>query len=325
MPRTSAVVQGQRDAEPILMHTNHVNMVKYTSRQDQGFITISEHLQIMADAAVEKIRQQWAAERRANDARSNASDVVFTVDFSLTEVMGVDHFVAREEELARLHEVLGGNSPNRRTAVLQGLGGMGKTQSAIAYATRHRDDFSAIFWLNAIDEASLKQGFLRVAERILRQYPSADDLKSAVERNDLNEGLQTVKKWLDNTKNDRWLLIYDNYDNPLLGNEGATREESAATTPGDGADNASQAYDIRRFLPDAFHGAILITTRSFQVQLGHRISLKKLDNPQDGLEILSSMSNRQGLDKGNMPFLILLYPSAKRVLQMPLPWSFCRN
>lgn len=69
MPRASAVVPGQADAEPIAIHADHINMVKYTSRHDSGYNTISEHLQIMADAAAEEIRQRWEAERRANEGR----------------------------------------------------------------------------------------------------------------------------------------------------------------------------------------------------------------------------------------------------------------
>ncbi len=69
MPRASAVVPGQADAEQIVIHADHVNMVKYTSRQDSGYIVVSEHLQIMAEAAAEEIRQRWEAERRVNEGR----------------------------------------------------------------------------------------------------------------------------------------------------------------------------------------------------------------------------------------------------------------
>jgi hypothetical protein len=69
VPKPSAVVPGQGDAEPIAIHENHINMVKYTSENDGGYITISEHLQIKVGDAAEKIGLRWAEERRAVEGR----------------------------------------------------------------------------------------------------------------------------------------------------------------------------------------------------------------------------------------------------------------
>ena len=56
----------------------------------------------------------------------------------------MQNFVAREKELEEIHAALTGNS-RRRTVILYGLGGIGKTQLAIVYARRHKDSYSAIF------------------------------------------------------------------------------------------------------------------------------------------------------------------------------------
>jgi hypothetical protein len=69
VPRSSAVVPGQADAEPIVIHADHTNMVRYTSREDSGYNIISEHLQIMVSAAPEEIRRRWESERRADEGR----------------------------------------------------------------------------------------------------------------------------------------------------------------------------------------------------------------------------------------------------------------
>jgi hypothetical protein len=57
---------------------------------------------------------------------STNTEETFTVGFSLLEVPETDHFVARQEELTNIHKVLGGDG-SRRTVVLHGLGGIGKT------------------------------------------------------------------------------------------------------------------------------------------------------------------------------------------------------
>ena len=95
----------------------------------------------------------------------------------------------------------------------------GKTQLAVAYAKRHRADYSAIFWLNSKDEDSLKQSFARVARRISQEHPSPSWLSAVDEKGDLDEVVVAVKRWLSLPKNIQWLIVYDNYDNPkLLGN-----------------------------------------------------------------------------------------------------------
>ena len=200
--------------------------------------------------------------------------------FSLLEVPETEHFVARQEELAEIRKTLNSDD-SRQTAVLHGLGGIGKTQLAVAYAKRYKADYSAIFWLNSKDEDSLRQSFARVARRILKEHPLASRLSAVNEDSKLDEMVDAVKRWLDHPKNTRWLMVYDNYDNPKL---------RSNTDP--------SAVDLRGFLPGADHGSIIITTRSSQVKLGHRIRLEKLKDINDSLEILSHTSGRKTVPDG---------------------------
>ena len=210
----------------------------------------------------------------------------FSITFSLSGVSGIEYFVAREGELIEMHRILSGDG-SRRTVILHGLGGIGKTQLSVAYAKRHKDDYSAIFWLNIKDEDSLKQSFAKVARQILREHPSAIRLSTMDMKENLDELMDAVKAWLSLPSNTRWLMIYDNYDNPkVTGN----------------IDLA--AVDIRQFLPKSYQGSVIITTRSSQVRIGHRIHISKLENLQDSLKIISNTSSRQGLINGE-PFLHL--------------------
>ena len=188
--------------------------------------------------------------------------------------------MAREDELAEIHRTLRGDG-TRHTVVLRGLGGIGKTQLTIAYASRHRDNYSAIFWLNIKDEDSLKQSFARVAKQILQEHPSARRLRSVDIKENLNEVIDAVKEWLSLPNNTRWLMIYDNYDNPKL---------AGNTDPA--------AVDIRKFLPESHQGSVIITTRSSQVKIGHAIRIRKLGDVHDSVKILLNASRREGLVDG---------------------------
>jgi AAA+ ATPase superfamily predicted ATPase len=200
----------------------------------------------------------------------------FSIPFSLSVVSDIEHFVAREDELREIHKALSGDG-SRHTVVLYGLGGIGKTQLAITYAKRHKDNYSAIFWLNIKDEDSLKQSFANVAKQILRAYPSARWL-STVNMKNLDNVIDAVKAWLGLPYNTRWLVIYDNYDNPKL----VSNKDPAAV-------------DITKFLPEVYQGSVLITTRSSEVEIGHLIQVIKLGDVRDSLKILLNASHREGV------------------------------
>jgi len=207
----------------------------------------------------------------------------FTIPFSLAGVPEASRFVARESELEEIHRALGGDG-KRCTIVLRGLGGIGKTQMAVEYAKRFRDNYSAMFWLNTNDETSLKNSLAEAAKRILQHHPSADQLRDIDLSGNINRVVDAVNAWLSQSDNTRWLAIYDNYDNPKV--RGNTD---------------SAAVDIRRFLPNASQGSVIITTRSSQVRIGYDLPVMKLKDVHESVEILSSMSRRTLSLKGGHP------------------------
>ena len=204
----------------------------------------------------------------------------FAVGLDLTSFPEATQFVAREKELSRMYELLQGHR-SRSCIVLHGLGGIGKTQLAITYARRHKEKYTAIFWLNANDEDSLKLSFRGVAQQVLEHQPSTSVLSSIDKDEDLDRVVNRVKSWLDSPQNTRWLIIYNNFDNPKTPNN-----------------PDSSAVDIRPFFPRSDHGSIIITTRSAQVRQGERIHVQKLLDIKEGLEIVSNISGRKDIENG---------------------------
>ncbi|KAI5460664.1 hypothetical protein BGZ63DRAFT_488662 [Mariannaea sp. PMI_226] len=226
----------------------------------------------------------------------------YTLAFSLSEVADVDRFVGRKDELAQMHNIL--DKPDgRRIAVLHGLGGIGKTQLAIAYLKTYHSNYSATIWLNASDEISLQQSFHEIAEKIIREYPAAIAIRTAMESRDPYDIIQAVKRWLDEPNNDRWLLVFDNYDNPRLEKERQVENDEENTKhssdghPKQEATLASKAYDVRTFFPNNYQGAIIITTRSSTVRFSKPISLKRFTRVNESLEVLQSHSQRDKIEQ----------------------------
>ncbi len=60
MPRPSAVVPSAADAESIAIPADHLNMVKFASREDAGYERVSEHLWLLAEEAPDALKARWA-------------------------------------------------------------------------------------------------------------------------------------------------------------------------------------------------------------------------------------------------------------------------
>ncbi|PPJ58851.1 hypothetical protein CBER1_09273 [Cercospora berteroae] len=215
--------------------------------------------------------------REIDIARKGMDHESFSVTFASPEVAATANFVAREHELQDIREVLRSDGA-RRSVTIHGLRGMGKTQPAIAYATRHKENYSAVFWINAKDEDSLKVSFGNIAKQIAREHPSADAIRDAANSSDRDEAVDAVKRWLSLANNTRWLIIYDNYDNPRI--------------PGN---TDPFALDLRKYVPESHQGCLIITTRSSEVRFGQRMRIQKLETVDDSLAILSNQSDRDDI------------------------------
>ena len=119
-------------------------------------------------------------------------------------------FTGREEILKHLHNNLLAHETTARTQLqaVSGLGGIGKTQTAVEYAYRYRKEYTAIVWIQADTEEILHSDIAALAQEPLLNLPQKDEKEQ-------NRVINAVINWL-NTHTD-WLLILDNVnDIPML-------------------------------------------------------------------------------------------------------------
>jgi hypothetical protein len=176
-------------------------------------------------------------------------------------------FIGRGYELDEIAKVLHADhkAQKQRRLVLGGIGGIGKTQLAIAYAESGRGSYSSVFWLNAVSETALKDSFRSIASLIFDvEEPGVLEDKEIVRR---------VHQWLCTPQNTGWLLIFDNYDDP-------------------------SQFRIDLYYPPASHGAIVVTTRRLDLVAGTPLHIKPFQNIEDSLAMLQTRSKRENVQSG---------------------------
>lgn len=127
----------------------------------------------------------------------------------LPTMIGVPHrnpfFTGREALLSRLHDQLQAQGISALAqAAICGLGGIGKTQTAIEYVHRFGRHYRVVLWAVAEEETALRSAYLSIAREL-----GLADAQTVIE-----SAVLAVKGWL--ARQDDWLLVFDNADDPSL-------------------------------------------------------------------------------------------------------------
>jgi len=133
--------------------------------------------------------------------KSTSSDPIFNVPSKNM------FFTGREKQIEQLHEALklNGAMALSQPQAISGLGGIGKTQTAIEYAYKYKGEYKAVFWINADSKESLISGFVTIAGLLNLPVKVDKDQELIV---------ASVKNWFETKCS--WLLIFDNADDPKL-------------------------------------------------------------------------------------------------------------
>ncbi|KAL2825852.1 hypothetical protein BJY01DRAFT_256170 [Aspergillus pseudoustus] len=197
------------------------------------------------DSHKQKQWQGYAALTAAAYAKLLLSIVpVYPTGVDLTETTTVRHwmvplarntkFACRQSEIIELEALLATQNGPRRIAIT-GLGGVGKTQVVLelVYRIRDKDKEHSIFWVPCTSYAMVEQSFLKLAQIVGLQDINPAEIK------------EQVKTYLNSAHAGKWLLIFDNADDPVMWLE-----------------SNNTALALEEYLPGSENGRIVFTTRN---------------------------------------------------------------
>src|SRR5712692_2243717 len=159
-------------------------------------------------------------------------------------------FTGREPIVAQVHSLLhaGKTAALSQPPAISGLGGIGKTQTAVEYAYRYRQEYQYVLWVQANTAEALLSNFVALAR--LLSLPEQDAREQQIT-------VQALKQWLETHSG--WLLIFDNADDLAM---------------------------IQDYLPQGNQGHTLLTTRAQALGgLARKIELDTL-GPEEGAALL---------------------------------------
>jgi hypothetical protein len=164
--------------------------------------------------------------------------------------------MGREDALKELRTALTSGPAALSPRALSGMGGIGKTQTAIAYALEHRFEYDDIFWIRAETQSEIEAGLESMVDAL--ELPEKDARESAVK-------VAAARRWLE--RNDHWLLVLDNADDLRL---------------------------ARDYVPEHPRGHVVLTTRAHAMpQWLRRVNVPKM--PEDvGATFVLRRSGRIG-------------------------------
>ncbi|KAJ4253826.1 hypothetical protein NW762_010221 [Fusarium torreyae] len=268
--KESATFEGY---DPVSIHANHADMVKFGSVGETGFKRLVGELKM------------WALEIASDETRSEPPKITNTVSGQerVSVAKPVKHylplsrnrkFVGREEMIESLTSVLFSDQEYPQVALV-GMGGMGKTQIALhlGYTVKNNPqkyNNCSVIWIPALSMASFEQA----CRAIVDSWPI---------KNGLDDPREAFKAFFTSPQAGSWLLIIDNADdiNVLNGSE-------------------DKKSGIAHFIPDSDSGRVLFTTRfrEVAVQVAHEnvIELSQISPTDATLLMQGSLVEKTQLD-----------------------------
>ncbi|KAL9043636.1 MAG: hypothetical protein Q9214_003184, partial [Letrouitia sp. 1 TL-2023] len=249
---------GENRAESVMLDTQEDSRTQIETRK-------AAVRKYVGDQADSKTKENGQASLEATATlQALASSQGSTASFPVMTIVHPpnESFYGRDQDIQKLHKCL---SITGDICVIHGVGGIGKTLTAVEYAYRYKSGYDCVFWLQADTTPGLAESYGDIAHT-LGLVEGHEDQAQVVELS---------RHWMDSTER-RWLLIFDNVED----------------------------WDhVVQYLPQDFHhsrGSVIVTTQisSFATKVNHNLLLETFGEEDGSCMLLQYLDRRDpGSDK----------------------------
>ncbi|KAL8646466.1 MAG: hypothetical protein Q9210_006126 [Variospora velana] len=202
-------------------NADHREIARFDSLHDRNFRPVLSRLEVFRQDIINQL-QSTASSRPAREGLGTISThALFEIPFSPCNT-----FQGREVLLGQMEAFFHTSSApiaGQLTFAICGLGGSGKTQAALKFATRNRDKYpSGVFFVSASSEPS--------------QAANVSQICESLKLGNVSNKASSFNEWLSRVENTDWLLIFDNADD-------------------------LESVRIAQYFPDTSWGHIVVTSR----------------------------------------------------------------
>ncbi len=241
---------GQKVILPVWHNLKKAELLKeYPILADRLAVNTNDGIEKVAEKIINTIKKEVGTPDRQKSKPKHICNIPFQRN---------PFFTGRESLIEDLHAALKEkHSAALSQQAIYGLGGIGKTQTAVEYAYRYKKEYEHILWIASEKKADILTSFGEIAT--LLNLPVKDQQDQSVI-------VKGVINWMEDHEN--WLLIFDNADKPEL---------------------------LESFLPHGENGSILITSRESNFAKLHIAKRYKMEEmpEMEAVDLLFTRTNRE--------------------------------
>ncbi|KAK2801756.1 hypothetical protein FQN51_005121 [Onygenales sp. PD_10] len=219
------------DQRAYSLDADHRQMVKFKGKKDKGYRMVNAEIEILISKA------EHDPDNALFPYPSNPGFIGRSATIDKLKKLFIPAFA----QTGITYQVRAG---------LFGLGGIGKTQIALAFAYWAQTEYPSlsVFWIHASTPERFRQGAAQIVQEC--KIPGHDDPKADV--------AQALKLWLEEKSREPWLMILDNADDAQIFFPSDDTLASTHQELGE-SDGSTQ---LRPYIPTSTRGAILVTSRN---------------------------------------------------------------
>ncbi|CCA75937.1 related to kinesin light chain [Serendipita indica DSM 11827] len=201
IPYHSATIPGDRNATTIVLHANHHNLVRFSSKEDDNYKAVQYHIKDYVNGAPAAVQEKWITENRLRDAaKGKQASLDLPLPKSRPPVLR-DYIERKVIQSLITEKLLPGSVQNQPRCILHGIGGSGKTQLATRWIRDHEARFTRVIFIDASSQAQIEADLERSIRSLGPEYSKMTWADAVA--------------YLDG-KEKGWLLFLDNADLPDL-------------------------------------------------------------------------------------------------------------